>query len=186
MDLMRQMSTKPKLLLIDADVVITAYQLKVWERLIQCVDIAVTATVAHDEAVFYTKKESACHEGIDLLGLIDGDMLTELSATLDEIARVRSVFDTSFNISLHDGEVEALALLYTNSGEDRLFCTGDKAAIQALAMLGLSDKGISFETVLTSFGLQKTLPHQFTEQYFEKYIKIGQGKRIQGQGVPYS
>jgi len=52
-------------------------------------------------------------------------------------------------------------------------------------MLGLSDNGISFEEVLESIGLRKSLPPEYRKEYFERYIAEGQTDRIQGKGLPY-
>ncbi len=128
------MHTRPRRLLLDADVVIKTHELGVWENLIEVVEVAVGATVVRDEALFYSKRTDAIPKDIDLPRLVHERKLTELSASVKELSQIRSV---EFNISLHPGEMEALALLYSKSAGDRCFCTGDKAAIQALAMLDL-------------------------------------------------
>jgi hypothetical protein len=95
------------------------------------------------------------------------------------------VFDEELNMALHDGEVEAIAILYADQSDGLLFCTSDKVPIRVLAMLGLSDSGVSFEEVLKTSGLSKPLPHEYRTAYFDRYIVEGQTARIQGKGVPY-
>lgn len=66
---------------------------------------------------------------------------------------------------------------------EHLFCSSDAAAIQALAMLGYSELGISLEEVLQKVGLQKQLPVQFTKAFFRRNLTIGQQRRITGQDL---
>lgn len=180
------MRTKPRLILVDASVIITAYSLGVWDALLQKVDIAVSSTIAHDEALFYEREAGCVPLTIDIPLLVGEGKIIELAANVTQIARVRGFFDLDLNMTLHGGEVEALALLYADDGESLLFCTSDKAAIWVLAMLGLSERGISFEDVLAGAGLGRSLPGEYGAAYFKRNIALGQTMRIQGRGVPYA
>ncbi len=111
--------------------------------------------------------------------------MTELSASLQDIAGVSCVFEGNDSVELHPGETESLALLYSNKAEQRLFCTADATAIQALSMLGLWEQGISLEKALIHAGLQRSLSYQYTDDYYQKLIKKGQVRRLMGEGVPY-
>lgn len=62
-------------------------------------------------------------------------------------------------------------------------CSSDGPAIQALAMIGHSNAGISMETLLKKTGLQKGLEHQFCDEFFKKHIKKGSENYIQGAGI---
>ena len=179
------MPTKPKLLLLDADIVIGAHQYGVWESLLDAADIAVAETVARTEAQFYSKEAAGIPVEINLPRLIEEGRVTELSASLEDIASISSIFDGNNRVELHPGEMESLALLYSNNADGRLFCTADAVAIQAAAMLGMSEQAIALEKVLTNTGLQHSLSHQYTDEYFQRLIRKGQERRMMGEGVPH-
>jgi hypothetical protein len=179
------MRIKSKRLLLDASVIITAHELDVWTALLRTVDVAVTSIIARDESLFFNRHLGSVPAPINLAALISQGVVPELSASVSGIKRVREVFGEELNMALHDGEVEAIAVLYADMPDSLLFCTSDKVAIRVLAMLGLSDSGVSFEEVLTSTGLQKPLSLEYQKQYFDRYIAEGQTQRIQGKGRPY-
>jgi len=179
------MLIRSKQLLLDASVIITAHELEVWSALLQEANVAVTSIIAHDESLFFSKEAGLVPAPINITALIQQGAIPELSASMSEIERVRAVFDEELNMALHDGEVEAIAILYADQSDSLLFCTSDKVAIRVLAMLGLSDSGVSFEEVLKATGLSKPLPHEYCAEYFDRYIAEGQTARIQGKGAPY-
>lgn len=75
------------------------------------------------------------------------------------------VLDTVTDQEIHAGEKEALAIL--EKSPDHVFCTFDHAAIQVMALLGLWERGISFEALLKSCGITKTLLHKHTEEFYK-------------------
>jgi len=139
------MRIRSKQVLLDASVIITAHEIDVWNALLREVDVAVTSIIAHDESLFFSKEAGLVPAPINITVLIQQGAIPELSASVSDIERVRAVFDEELNMALHDGEVEAIALLYADQSDSLLFCTSDKVAIRVLAMLGLSDSGVSFE-----------------------------------------
>lgn len=179
------MRIRSKQVLLDASVIITAHEIDVWNALLREVDVAVTSIIAHDESLFFSKEAERVTAPINIAALIKQGAIPELSASVSDIKRVRTVFDEELNMGLHDGEVEAIAILYADQSDSLLFCTSDKVAVRVLAMLGLSDSGVSFEEVLKTSGLSKPLPHEYCTEYFDRYIAQGQTARIQGKGVPY-
>lgn len=179
----RRKTTSPKFLLLDACAIIKAHEIDVWDSLIERATIAVSSIVAHDEALFYSDEEGMIPPKINLPNLISKGLITELTANLEEIRTLRGVFDKYFNAGLHDGEAESLALLYCGKAEGFLYCSSDKVAIQGLAMLGLSHCGISMEQLLLSLGLQKSLSREYTDEFFRKYLQVGQQQQITGAGL---
>jgi len=179
------MSIRSKQLLLDASVIILAHELDVWTALLREADVAVTSIIAHDESLFFSKEAGLIPAPINIPALIEQGAIPELSASVSDIERVRAVFDEELNMALHDGEVEAIAILYADESDSLLFCTSDKVAIRVLARLGLSDNGVSFEEILESTGLRKPLPPEYRSEYFKRYIAEGQTARIQGKGLPY-
>ena len=144
--------------------------------------MAVPSIVARQEAFFYSRDDHAVPKPIDLPTLIQRGKIVELAATAPQIVAVTQVFDRVFLEGLHDGEKEALALLH--GGQCSLeFCTGDKMAIQALAMMDRAADGISLEAALSRVGLTQTLQPHFTEEYFKRHLQAGTERRIRGEGL---
>ena len=61
-----------KCVLLDANIIIEAYHLGIWAKLIERVEICVSSIVAHTEALFYIRKEKRVPEAINLKNLIAG------------------------------------------------------------------------------------------------------------------
>lgn len=176
-------TTKPLLLLLDACVIIEAYRLDVWGALLSRAQVAAPATVVRTEALFYSQDKHCVPQSIHLPTLVAEGKMVELSATTDELAVVQAQLTDDVIEGLDPGEMEALALLVVGRAAGYLLCTGDRAAIQALALLGLSALGISFEHALARVGLKKPLSKQFTEKYFRTVLREGQERRLRGLGL---
>ena len=178
--------TRQKCVLLDADVVIEAHELNIWQKLTELLQVIVPSTVAHDEALFFSPAGRDSRKDIALQTLVEGGSITELSATYEDLVSISNMFDRVFIETLHPGETEALALLKANKAGVACFCTGDRHAIQALAMIGLSGRGISLEALLVSIGMRRRLKRQFAEAFFRRNLRAGQQKRITGEGLTES
>ena len=172
---------KPKCVLLDACIIIEAHGMGLWEALIEKAEIVVSSIVARDEALFYVKRQFT--EAIDLQRLISEGKITEVAATASQLADLLALFDRSFIDGLDPGEAEALALITENAVGGAHYCTGDIPAIQALAMLGYSERGISMEKLLKQSGLQRHLRTQFTDRFFREKLEEGKENRITGRGL---
>ena len=137
-----------------------------------------------EETQFYVKGELP--RAINLQKLVSEGRIAEIEATAEQISSLMEDFDRNFIEGLHEGEAEALALVKAGNVGEALYCTGDAIAIQALAMLGHSESGISMESLLKQFGLQKRLAGQFTEKFFRSHLEIGRENRVTGQGLRHS
>ena len=102
---------------------------------------------------------------------------------MPEIADLMSQFDPLFSESIDPGEQEALALMLANRCPEHRFCSADARPVQALAMLDMSDRGVSFEELLKRIGRARKLEEHFTQAFLERQIKEGQRRRIQGDGL---
>ncbi len=180
---MRGKIIKPRSLLLDANIIIEAYKLNVWENLLERVSIAVPSIIAQDEVLFYSRRNQRIPSPIDLRALYRSQKISILEATSTEMIKVHSIFDRNFISQLHPGETEALALLYCRENSNYHFCSADAMAIKALAMLDLSHLAISFEKCLASHGLKKALDEQFKDGFLKKLLKIGQAMKITGEGL---
>ncbi|MBM4310825.1 MAG: hypothetical protein FJ119_07755 [Deltaproteobacteria bacterium] len=176
-------ATMPKYILFDANIIIELYKLGVWGHLISRVEVIVPATVARDEAFFYSNTEGGIPSPINLPELIKTGAIKEAIATVEEMAALENVFDTVFIKGLDAGEAEAIALLYSGSIGEPKFCTADKAAIQALAMISRRDLCISMELILRDCGLQQNVDSQFKEAFLKQWLDKGSQNLITGFGL---
>jgi len=174
---------KQTYLLLDADVVIEAHALGIWEALIERCKVLLPSIVVHDEALFFHRDINGIPQDIDLPQLVQDGKVMEVAALIEDIVVFCALFDRVFIETLHGGEIEALALLKAGKAPGSFFCTGDSHAIEALAMAGMSERGISFEIALRSVGLNRRLREQFRESYFKRHLRTGRINRITGQGL---
>jgi hypothetical protein len=164
-------------------IIITAHEKGIWLPLVEAFEIVVSSIIARDEALFYSEKEGGVPKAINLPILSAEGKITELTATIEELKRLSDIFDPVFVEGLHDGESEALALLLSGKAGEALFCSSDAKAIQALAMIGMAEQGISFERLIKTSGLSRNLPHHFGENFFQRNIRNGQEYRVTGAGM---
>lgn len=172
-----------KCVLLDANIIIEAYRLGIWENLMERAEISVSSIIAHTEALFYVGKEKGIPEAINLTALISKGKIKEYCASTEDLAALYSRFDRVFIEGIHDGEAECLALILKRRVPETLFCSADAIAIQALAMLDRSNQGISFEALLKKTGLSKTIRRHFTEKFFKDNLKQGIQNRITKAGL---
>jgi len=175
-------TTKPRCVLLDANIVIEAHALKIWTELKDRYELILPSIVVINEAkYFYSAKRRS--KSIRLGEQITRGEVRQLTATAEEYAQLYEKFDSVFRDTLDPGETEALALLQANRASEAFFCTSDAPAIKALAMLGLSNRGISMEMLMSKIGLAKKLKKWFTEDFFKTNIKHGQIARVTGEGL---
>ena len=182
MELKRERDTRPRLVLLDANIIIEAHALGIWQNLVKNVDISVPSTIARKEAKFFFSRR----EGriiIDLSSDVEQGLISELSASAEEMERMLNRFTQDFVDSIDAGEAEALALLLSNKAKDHVFCTGDRLTIQALSMLDMKDRGISMERLLRSVGIIKKLKKHYTESFFKDALEKGSVSMIQSKGL---
>ena len=173
---------KPKLLLLDADVIVFAHELDLWEKIKNAYEVHVPSTVVEIEVKFFTSKDGG--RRIDLQAEVASGQIKRMEATASEIAEAFSNFEPSFLAALHDGEKEAIAILVAQSSPDLVFCTGDVIAIQSAGMLGLSGKCISFEELLEKAGLLKgvgRLRPSLNRVTHETHSQKGKQRRLTGE-----
>ncbi len=168
---------KPICVLLDANIIIELYEHTVWELLQHHVTIVIPSVVRAEA------KHTPNYLPIDLGSDLHAHHITERAASASDIAQLSSQFDRLFLERIDAGEAEALALLYTRQLPDHLFCTGDGPAIKALAMLDMSDSGISLEDLLNRVGLGRRVRRQFSEKFYRERLAEGVQNRITGVGL---
>jgi len=172
---------KLPLVLLDANVIIEAHELQIWEPLIASCDLTIPSVVALQEAKYFEVRGQ--RRSINLSAHIGQGKIKVLEADIAEIADLMRQFDPLFGESIDAGEQEALALMLANRCPEHRFCSADGCPLQALAMLDMSDRGISFEELLRLIGRPQKLEDHFTVAFLERHIKEGQRRRIQGDGL---
>jgi len=118
----RKRIIKPKSLLPDANVIIEAYELNVWHTLLERVSILVPSIIATDETLFFYPDHQKIPDAINLRSLAETKQIAIIEATAKEMEKIYSFFDPSFIGQLHEGEAEALAILYCRPNLEHHFC----------------------------------------------------------------
>ena len=176
----KKKATKLKCVLLDADIIIKLFEQGIWKNMLDVLEIKVPSIVV-EEAFFFKDEQGIIHYSIDLKRLESEGKIEVFPASIIDIENLKNQFDDSF--SLDSGEEEAIALLFAGKAKDAKFCTADKAAIQALAMLRLSEQGISLEKLLKLNGISQNLIYECTDAHFKKHIEKGNLRFILGQGL---
>lgn len=167
-----------KFLLLDADVVIYAHRLGVWDKLTASYKTALVSTVLRDEASFYEDPDTDARIWMVLGKELAAGKIHEVSATVRQQEEVRNQL-LRLDVDLDPGELEALTVL-KHAKEKCNFCTGDFGAVRGLVYLGLSDRGTSLEKVLGASVVRRTgLEAQFTERAFQLRVRTARVEYVQ-------
>ncbi len=172
--------------LLDAMIVIEAYAVDVWDPLLEEVSIMVPATVINNEAFYFDSKKTNRRGAIRLRQYVESGKISEVNATIEDLQSLNEVLSFATLQGLHEGELEALAALHGGTARGAFFCTAEGAAIRALALLGHSESGISFEILLREVGLQKALEDHYSDKFFQYHLERGKQDRITGTGLKKS
>ena len=175
---------KPKLLLLDADIVISAHELGIWEELKRAYEIAVPATIVREARYFESERG---HSSIRLQAQIDQGEIKCLEATADELISTFKNFENSFLAGIDAGEKEAITLVNCGKCAEYVFCTGDTVAMAAIGMLDLGNASIAFEDVVRGAKLNAVRLHvSLSSKTHRSHIEKGKTRRITGEGFKKS
>lgn len=170
------MASKVLRLLLDACAIEHANVIGKWQEICVHCEVAVPSIVALKEVVPYLDSETGEVSQVDLEPLLESGQVRQIAATEIELGDVIRALRGI--VGLDEGEHEALALLLSGGLPDYSFCTSDKAAIQAAAILALRERMISLEEVLRRIGHAKELPHQCTDAFLKRWLVKGSELRI--------
>ena len=178
------MSTKLKSLIPDAMVIIRLHELGLWERLCERTTVIVPSTIVH-ESRFYIDPDTGGRIEIDLEAQLVAGRITQEAADADEVEAFMRQFDPVMIENLHEGEVEALTLLFQGRAADSKLCSADQAAVKALVLVGMKQKGISLEHVLRETGLPGAgrIGVQYSAACFAQWVREAALDRLQGRGL---
>lgn len=177
------MARRPRLLLLDANAVFAAFRYGAWAGLCAAYEVVVPTTVVRHEALFYVSRETGRRVELDLAGDVREGRIFEVTASTEEIARLRARFDASFRLRLDAGEAEALAYLVGHADEDVRFVSSDASALEAVAMLGMADHALCLSDALQLCGLSRALPRQHGPDFFREHISVGRRRFVTGEGL---
>ncbi len=174
---------KPKLLLLDANIIILAHELGVWGQLVEKCSITITKTV-YEEALFWDDADGERHD-ITLGPGIENGKINCLEVEMPVLETFLSKFGALYLDKLDPGEADSLALL-TSSSDVWTICSADAIVFRVLGCLNLGDQGLSFEEVLRQVGLSVSLDEDcfhYTKDFRLKFTRRGQQEGIMGMGL---
>jgi len=176
----RTRTTKLNLLLLDADVVIDAHRLGIWDRLLAQNKVHIGSVVLRTEVGYYIDNRGR-RRNINLMSQHRAKKIIELSAILMKQRVLKERFDAVFGPKLDPGEIESLVILERT--HELTFCTFDHAAIIAVVLLDMGNRVISFEVLLKQCGLSRRLERKHSEERFKRIVEKAQLMRVMGQGL---
>jgi hypothetical protein len=170
-------------LILDAGPIIGLHELGAWKTFVERYEVVVPQLVLDDEALFHSKDAiTGLSQPIDLASDVAAGRVLVGSAGLTAFSRVASRFTDA--IELHDGELEALALLTQDEHDvEHAFCSADGAAIEGACMLGLTDRCMSLEELLGIVGLGRQVSWRFTKGFTERHKREGGERAVTGFGL---
>lgn len=166
-----------RLVLLDADVVIKAFELGIWDKLVAKTQVSLARTV-YDEVGHYFDPDTLAKKGIDLGPDSEAGRIQILDATID--TPVKLMERCRKHLELHGGELESIALVADAEGEG-YFCTADGNAIQAMVLLDLTEQATSLEALLARIGLSRSFDerNQFSQAKFDFWLRRGGILKVQ-------
>jgi hypothetical protein len=171
-----------KLLLLDADVIIIAHELGVWDQLVQMCSISVTETIIKEANLWFD--EDGGQHVIDLESYVRQEQIDSISVDFSKVIEFRKRFSPTYHDRMDPGESETLAFV-DSSDDEWFYCSGDGIVFKVLGCLAKGHQGISLEEVLRRCGIgipsRGDLAH-LTREYRERHTRMGEQDSITGIG----
>lgn len=169
------MTKKSKDLLVDAVVVIHAHEKNYWERLCNTHRVFLSATVLENELFYFSSDKGK--KSLPVQTWLKEGKIIRVEADHSDLDLLVKKLSDDFMAGIHNGELEALALLLSKNHQNLHFSTADRAAVKALGLLNLRTRGISVETIVEGLqGIslkQLQLEPQYSHKWFEKALSEG-------------
>ena len=160
----------PKLLLLDADVIIDLHTLGLFGKITKAYDICLTREV-FEEAKYYKKDGKKFEIDLKDVTIIDNVDLENLRWVQRQAKKAM--------LGIDPGESTSIAYL-SQTDEEITFCTCDKAAIKLMSYMELEKKAMSLEKALKDVGYHgKKLYPRHLEKTCKAAVKEGKALRIQ-------
>jgi hypothetical protein len=171
--------SKRKLIILDANVIIHSHELGIWTHLINQFDVCIVGIVIDDEAKYF-QSQTGIKSDINLKKSETEGKIKRLDPELSHTQKILKEYKEVFVKGLDPGERDAITILNSDGFDEHLFCSGDKAAIKAAAVINKTFNVISLEKLLKDSGQSgavKNLRHEFLESYTKQYIAAGTTER---------
>jgi hypothetical protein len=204
------MSAKPRLLLPDTVVIITAMACGRWQALCDAYDVIVPSIIAFDEMQFFIDK-SGRKQYVELvdatmagrhrfvlkpsvsatggatvasLDLIGGGEFTVWPAPLAELQETRAMLHPELRPRVDAGELEAITYLrLIPEGDGVAFVTADVGAIYATVAFDRAECAMSLEDVLAKCGKSTPLDFEFGAEHMKQSVSEGMTRKLQGRAL---
>jgi predicted nucleic acid-binding protein len=177
------MTTRPRLLLVDADACICAHQCDGWQLLRERYEVLVAETVVEEVTHYVDGNGQRRFLGLD--AEVQGGLIQKCSATTAEQADFLARLHPGLRARLDRGEIEALAYLMHHGTDDMALVTGDGAAIISAHALGHTNQLLSLEAAYQRIGHSKRLRVDMTEAKFQEQLRragilVAEGRALAG------
>ena len=133
-------------LLLDANIIIFAHELRIWSQLTENCTITITRIIAEREAQFWPDQQGKAHK-IRLNEYVQKGKINRVNVPPAQFDAFRQIFGPTYLDRMDTGEAELLAFLY-HSQKKWLICSADGIVFKTLGCLGLAEQGISLEEIL--------------------------------------
>jgi len=168
--------TLPAPFLLDTDTVVELHKLGLWNSIVRYYGKIFLAQTVYETEVRYYPSPTNPRIPINLEPLIKKGNVKILKGkiiTVKKIEEFLNEFDVTERPVLQAGELESLAIIVDS--DHLCFCTMDRAAIRALSMMELVNRGISFEELISNCRIRVKLKakYKYTKKYFEEWITEG-------------
>lgn len=167
--------SKRKLIILDANVIIHSHELGIWPHLLNQFDVCIVGTVIDEEAKYF-QSQTGIKIDIDLKKSETEGKIKRLDPELAHTEKIYKEYKEIFIKGLDAGERDAITILNSGSFDEHLFCSGDKSAIKAAAVINKTYNVVSLEKLLKESGqagIIKNLKHEFCEPYTKQYVSAG-------------
>jgi hypothetical protein len=170
---------KPKLLLLDANVVIQLFEQGLWDKVVTLADVVLARTVVGEAKHFDCGSE--CRP-IDLTADIQANRISTVEVAVSDLKHFCDQFDPVYMEKMDAGEAESLAWLISGNHEGCI-CSADRIVFRVLGHMDRQDQGISLEEVLQSMGQNCKVPWQFTKAFRQEWTGKGWREKMLGIGL---
>lgn len=171
---------KFRFLLLDANIIIAAHEMRIWSQLVEKCELTIVRTVV--EEAKYWEDNDGTQYAIDLSNDIKTGKVKYADVPLACVADFKQQFDSVYFDKLDPGEVESLTFMIT-SKEQWVMSSSDGIVFKVLGRLARGHQGISFEEVLEKIGLGRKVKRQYRKAFRIDLTKEGERDSITGVGM---
>ncbi len=140
-----------------------------WNALATKYSLILPGIVVEEEA-FYFESVDGLKQPLSPSSWIKNGQVKRVDAEIEDYKILETRFSPNFLKGIDAGEREALAILVSQNDQQIFFTTCDRAAVKALGVLRMGNKGVSFERLVNqlpnSSQWNKKLSHHHREHWF--------------------